>query len=288
MLEKITYYSILLILIMLSSCGSVPQSYFVPHEGNVAKLKEKNDLKVSASYLSNNSYANTFGSSSFGSFETSSEKSRASFQVAYSPIKHLGVFGVHSRLKMVDINFPENVFHKSHITGGGVGSYYYFTFEQRPARKVLEGKKVKYTKILFDLYGGYTFGKLENQYYQPEAFTQMNFQKFYLQGGAHWEGSNWGFSYVQKFGAVNYLNGVIKGQPNSYNDGAIQSILNKNNLFFTEATFKLDVQVKGVGLYTQITTGNIRDFNGRSVARPISSFGIILDIQQIRNAVRND
>ena len=281
MLGKTIYFISFLFLILFCSCGSVPQSYFIPHEGNTAKLKEKDDLKVSAGFLTNTSFRNSFLSSAI-----TSKKSRSSFQVAYSPLKYLGVFGVHSRLKMVDNKFL-NLYHKSHITGGGVGTYYYFKFQQRPAKKLKEGRPVKFTKILFDLYGGYTFGKLQNQYYIPDGITSMEFQKFYLQSGMHWEGSNWGFSYVQKFGMVNYLGGVIDGKPDNYSDFAIQAILNKNNLFFTEASFRLDAKAKGVGIYAQLSTGNIREFTNRSIPNPITHFGIIFDIQEIHQVVKN-
>jgi len=287
MLEKIIYFIAFLFLISFCSCNSYPQSYFIPHEGNVAKLKEKNELVVSAGSLSNISYGNAFGTPGFSRDILVNKKTRSSFHAAYSPLKHLGVFGVHSQLRMVDNEFS-NLLHDSHITGGGVGTYYHLKFFQRPPHKLKEGRPIKYSKILFDLYGGYTFGKLQNQYYIPDGKTSMNFQKFYLQGGVHWEGTHWGFSYVQKVGKVNYLNGVIDGQPNNFNDPAIQAILNKNNLVFTEATFRVDAKAKGVGVYAQLSTGNIEDFLNRSIPNPITHLGAIFELHEIRKLLKKE
>ena len=266
----------IIVIVLFSSCESTQHAFFVQHEANTLKLKKEKDIIVTGGALTSNNV------SYLGSNENATRHRRFGIQAAYSPIKHLGIFGVHSRLKLSDPNSPSITYHKSHVTGGGVGTYYYFKFHQRPAHKVLPGRAIKYTKILFDLYGGYTYGKLENEYFFPPADAVMNYQKFYLQGGIHWEGTFWSFSYVHKWGRTNFLNGVINGQTDRRDDAALLAILNKNNLFFQEGSLRMEVKNHGLGLYGQLTAAGIQDFNFRSIPNSIVHFGVVVNINDVR------
>lgn len=277
-----------LIILFFGSCAtSIPQSLFLPHEGNTLKLKEKDDFLVSGGFFNNTTTYNsfTFPTTPFPSPTNNSiryRKNSLSLQAAYSPIKHLGVFGSHSRYKASDADFNSTVYHKSHLTGIGAGTYYFFQFYQRPPDKVLPGRKIKYTRVLFDLYGGYTLGKLRNWYFLPEADNKMNFQKFYIQGGIHWEGTYWKFSYTHKVGRTNFFNGIINGKFADENESALQAIINKNNLLFQEPSVRLEGEVNGFGIYGQLTGGNITEFRSNSIPNPLIHLGVVVDIQQAR------
>jgi len=273
--QNILFLSIFVI-VLFSSCGdSSRNAFFVQHEANTLKLKKEKDLIVTGGLLTSNSV-------SFFSELDQVRHDRVGVQAAYSPIKYLGVFGTHSRLRILNPNRISEVFHKSHVTGGGVGSYYFFKFHQRPPHKVLPGRPVKYTRILFDLYGGYTYGKLDNIYFLPPADARMNYQKFYLQGGIHWEGTYWTLSYVHKLGRTNFFNGVINGQTSSRDDLALQAILNQNNLFFQEGTIRLEAKNNGIGIYGQSTFANIQEFGFQSIPDAFVHFGLVVNLSEAK------
>ena len=275
--SQLIFFFGIIVIVLLSSCSNTARNaFFVQHEGNTLKLKKEKDLIVTGGVL------NTRGFTFLSDDDILVKNNRFAFQAAYSPIKYLGVFGLHSRLKIADANSPSVTYHKSHITGGGVGSYFFFEFFQRPPHKVLPGRPVKKTKILLDLYGGYTYGLLDNNYFFPPADATMNFQKFYLQGGIHWESSYWSFSYVHKWGRTNFLNGIINGQIDRRDDPALLAIVNQNNLFFQEATIRAEIKHNGFGLYTQFSFGDIIDSGFSSIPDSYIHCGVVVNINDVR------
>ena len=284
MFHKIILSSIIAI-VLLSSCSTtLPQSYFIPHEGNTLRLQEKKELKVSSGLMVNNHSHVIVNPVTFLSQTIKSKQASTSFQLAYSPIKHLGVFGMHSRIRL---KAPENAtinFHKSQLTAGGVGTYFSYRAKQRPASKIKLNSTQKYNNFIIDLYGGYAFGSLENHYNNPTGNTKMDFRKYYLQGGIHWEAGRWTSALVYKIGNAYFNNGIISGQPNNLNDAPIQAVLNHDRLFFNEFTFKLDYNIKDVLLYGQATIGVINEFEDQGIITPLLHGGLIINIH---NFIKN-
>ena len=294
MLSKLpTQLGIIVTILLYSSCSpnssAIPQNYFLPHEGNALKLKEKNDLSISGGYATYQT--TTFENPSLVAFpfpapglnstnpNFDSKTQKMSFQAAYSPRKHLGLFGVHARSRKFS---PETDYHNSHLTGGGIGTYYYYRGFQRPPEKVNPNKEPKPTNVLFDIYAGYTFGKIENQYVFTEGNSAMNFQKFYLQGGVHWIGRQVSLSYMMKVGKANFTNGIINGKAHLDSDPAIFALINKKNFTFIEPTFKVDVTFKGIGFFTQLTATTIKDFGMTGIDNPNIQLGLVFDIHELR------
>ena len=298
MLSKLSFLLGFITIVLFASCGSInstniPQNYFLPQEGNALKVKEKNDLSVSGGYsfFTRTTFDNPFFTPGAGPVvfpspglnssnpNYESKTRRGSFQAAYSPFKHLGLFGHHSFSKSSD---ADNTFHKSHLTGGGIGTYYYHNGFQRPPKRLKPGQEPKPTNVLFDLYAGYSLGAINNRYVFTTGNTSMNFQKYYLQGGAHWIGRQVSLSFTLKAGKVNYYNGIINGKTHLDSDGPVFSILEINNLLFVEPSFKVDVTFRGIGVFGQMTFASIPDFNFTGIDNPIAHLGLVFDIHALR------
>ena len=279
---KLLSFSIIVIILLQSCKGAFPQTYFIPQEGNGLRLEKKKDLKVSGGVMIKTNKFPLYNKSNIFQKTQKSIDRISSFQIAYSPLNHLGIFGMHSRSRN---NNPENSsfnFHKSHLTGGGIGTYFSYKGIKRPANKLKWEKITKYNNFILDLYGGYVFGKLENHFLIPVANTKMNFQKFYLQGGIHWTAQKITLAMFYKTGFTNYDQGIINGSPNVLYDVPIRAILKKENILFQELSFKIDYKIKNVLLYGQVSISSIEKFENLGITNLPLFGGLIINIHHLR------
>ena len=279
MLQKI-YYSFLFLIFTFTNLSAQPQNYFIQHEANTLKLQNKNDLLLAGGIMRKGLIQQYFITDRLD-YTYYLSKKVYQIQIAYSPIKHLGLFGIHSFLKYNQFGNRSNIFHQSNNTGGGIGSYYSFKFSQRPLYKMKKRQKMKYDIFLFDFYAGYTFGKTENQYSSVVGNNSFNFQKIYGQLGFHWKSGSLGISYVFKKGITNYYQGKINGQTSDH-DEIIQTIINTDKIHFQESTFKLDYEKKRIKYYLQITFASNRELNYFGTIDRLSHIGVVFDIQKTR------
>lgn len=273
--------TIITIVLLFSSCSTRydnPHNYFIPHEGNGLKLTQKDDLVASGSVGVNSFSYNYYNQTTFDFANFTVEQLSSNFQVAYSPIKHLGVFGSHSRLRMRDENNASNVFHKSHLTSVGVGTYYGAKFLQRPLDKILPGRKEKFDEVVLDLYGGYSIGKLENNFFTAVGNDEFNIHKLYFQIGLHWEVGNFGLSYMHKRGLGTYPSGTVNGEASFEQFFKIQTILEDNQVNFTENAFQIDYKREYLGLYAQLMNSKVNQFGFAGNFDSIINFGVTVDI----------
>ena len=277
---------ILTIVLLFSACGSrydTPQNYFIPHEANALKLTKKHDLVATGSVGLNTFSYDYFNPITFDFVNYQVEQWSGNFQVAYSPIKHLGVFGSHARMRSWQENNNSNVFHKSHLTSVGVGTYYGTKFLQRPLDKILPGRKEKFDKIVLDLYGGYTVGKLQNNFFRAIGNDEFNIHKLYFQAGLHWEVGNLGLSFLHKRGIGTYPRGTVNGEGPFSQSFKVQKILDNNQINFTETSFQLDYKRNLIGFYAQYTLNRVEEFGYLGSPEYVFNFGVTVDIHNIKN-----
>jgi len=269
MLYKIYYILFFANVLLFSSCSHY---YYAPDEANMLKLNDQHDLKFSVS-----------GNSTNGNYNLK----HTNAQVGYSPIKHIGVFASH--FKMSGDEPEQNPVRggKGHLNNVGFGGYYFLDSESILNRLVNYDDKIGVRSgFLFDVYAGYGKGHVYN-YYPEGGRSDLDIQKYFIQGGVHWQGKALGLSYVMKFGRINYFNGLIVGQ---LNDSEINSLRNINEIRefpFRETSLKFYMGVKYGRVYLNISKIDDEFDNLFSHRTSVGSFGIILDIDDIYRGIKN-
>ena len=259
-------YKFLLLTLSLIFFNSCSHYYYAPDEANVMKLAQRNDLKVAVS-----------GNSTNGNYELK----HANYQLGYSPIKHLGVFV--SRFNMMGkepINNPDRG-GNGFLNNAAMGGYYFFE------RGSILDRIVKYDEelavpsgFLVDAYLGYGKGQVHN-FYTEGGQSNLELQKYFLQGGLHWQGKTLGLSYVLKFGKLNYFNGIIEGKLDEQNINSLQNIESIRASPFRETSLKFYMGIKQTRVYLNVSTV-VSTFENNFLHRTsVGSFGIIMDIDDI-------
>ena len=114
--------------------------------------------------------------------------------------------------------------------------------------------------FLFDIYAGYNYGKIHNFY---EGISQSHFDtnKFYLQAGAHWAFRIGTLSYTFRTVYLNYSNGSAKGeiQEEDLRDLFDGGIADNNPYSFYETSFRYQIGIRQVRIYTGVTTKHQKD-----------------------------
>jgi len=237
--KNLLYFSIsFLFLFFLSNHVEGQSSFYLPHSGNSLKLDEKNDLHLAGSAFEDNNQEETIYSKDF--------------QIAYSPMNNLGIGIHHSQYKIADNNEFGDL-HKSKLSGITVGSYILFNF--KPYKVVDQEDLSKYKKILLDAYAGFSSGRIENYYLNlgKAGDTNIKFQKYYAQLGAHWIGNFFKYSILAKGGKVHFFDGVLNG-PVSDGDGVRYRTIKDNRTFnFLDLSFKIEMGLKGIGVFVETT-----------------------------------
>ena len=257
-------------LLFFNSCSHY---YYAPDEGNVMKLANRNDLKISAS-----------GNSSNGSYELK----HSNFQIGYSPIKHLGIFA--SRFNMKGKEPTENPERggNGYLNNVAIGGYYFFE------RGSLLDRIIKFDEelavpsgFLIDAYLGYGKGHVHN-FYVENGTSDLDLQKYFLQGGLHWQGKTLGFSYVLKVGRLNYFNGFLEGKLDDENFNSFRNIEMTREFPFRETSLKFFMGIKQTRVYLNVST-LVSTFDNNFLHRTsLGSLGLIIDIDDIYHSIKRD
>ena len=266
---KTQFILIFVTILFLPSCSHY---YYAPDEANVLKLNEKNDLKFSAS-----------GNSTNGNYELK----HTNLQLGYSPIKHVGIFASHFNMSGDEpIQNPIRG-GKGHLNNIGLGGYYFLDSESILNNLVNYNDNIGVRSgFLFDAYAGYGKGHIYN-YYPEGGESDLDIQKYFIQGGVHWQGKGLGISYVFKFGRINYFNGLIVGQLDQTEINSLRNINEIREFPFRESSLKFYMGVKYARVYLNVVTmGNEFD-NLFSHRTSIGSFGIIVNIDDVYKGIKN-
>lgn len=261
--------STIVIFFSITAFSQSPYIYDLPATAHCLKLKEKGDLSLAMGTSFQNSDSNFLGEANDGRprqlYFYKHRINTSNFQLGYSLLPHLSISLFHDRAKTSNNNENTNllntIFHTSHLTGIGIGTYHSFKLG-RKSESTEENQSTKNRSVLIDLHGGYSRGQIENQYFIYDAGNvSLNVQKVYLQSGIHFIGKHLDFSYMLKLGQINYLNGVINGKIDLADFQTIASVTNVKQFMLWENTLKAEVKFKKFGLFSQATTGGNQEFS---------------------------
>ncbi len=174
-------------------------------QGNALNLTNVKDLKLG------------FGISRMG-FGGSSNYFHHNLQVAYSPVKNIGIIGNYLQL-YPNKNHPKN---RAFNLDLGVGTYWVLW----QSKEIPTSKNKMRRQISADLYVVGSLSRQNNTYtkynffspvnpegYSTTAFARSTFTQFFVQGGFHFQFEKIKLSYLIKLGQLDYRKVNFKGLP---------------------------------------------------------------------------
>jgi len=279
MLQNHPFLFCILLLVLLQSCSSSPNNiYYAPEEHNMLKLANKNDIKAA---LSSSSLT-----------RESSVESNLNVQAAYSPIKHLGVFGNFISWNNRNNNAPDNNGSIYKIGSAAVGGYYLLENKNQKIRNdTLNSLPLGF---LVDIYLGGGLGKVDN-YYREASESFINFNKTYGQIGIHWQDEYVGLSWVMRFNKIYFRKGVFNGK-NDRGIGHFQYIQQYQNFNFRESTLKLFMGNKEARAYVSWTNvvnrdiflDNINYISSLPSVDSVWNLGVVFGISDIFQSIKEN
>lgn len=242
---------LLLSLLFLSSCGSTSHHFYATDEGNLLALQESQDLKVSAGYTP---HLNSLPGNNMN------------FQLGYSPIKHLGIQSNFFRQRNAFDGFEgekKNVYQYHY--SGAVGGYFF-----KPAKELVkdeegneEYKTIVATNgkgLLFDGYIGYSRGNIKNYYFQETGIVNLDYQKFYLQGGVHIFLDRIAASFTLRYANLDYLDGTAFGKLTPAQLDKINIIEANNSFNLLESSLQISYGKPTAPVRVFMTISGLYDF----------------------------
>jgi len=227
---------------IFASCGSATHHFYAGDEGNLLAVKEKGDLKVAAGYTP---HLNSLPSNNIN------------FQLGYSPIKHLSVYGNFFRIQnnFKGIEDEENSVIQKNATGA-IGTYLFKTTKETEFAEFENSKG-----LLFDLYAGYSFGEVNNFFFEKEGRIDLEFQKYFVQGGVHIFLQKVNASFALRYAQLQYLDGGLAFGRLSPADLAKKEVIENNNPFsFLESALKISFGLPDKPVRAYMTITGVYDF----------------------------
>ena len=259
--------------LFFASCGSASHHFYATDEGNILALREEKDLKASGGYTP---HLNSLPGNNINA------------QVGYSPIKHLGIqssfFRIRNSFKGVE-DIAKNVY--QYNFSGAVGGYY---FKSAKAKEIFGDDEDGLTSfesategkgLLFDGYIGYSRGAVDNFYFGETGKVELDFQKFYVQGGFHIFLDKVGASFTLRGGQLNYLDSSKANGKLSASQLRKVEIIEENNPFlFLESALKISVGKPTAPIRAYLTLAGVYDFGDvfLEIQPSTMQFGVTADI----------
>ncbi|MEM8525623.1 MAG: hypothetical protein AAGG68_13360 [Bacteroidota bacterium] len=251
--------SLILSFIFFTSCTHY---YYLPQESHLLAIEEKKDVKISG-----------------GIFTPLENIDGGNIQIGYSPIKHISVqaSGLYATSSLGE-NF-RIVRSKGYTTNLALGTYVDLTKKKSDSGE----------RILLDLYGGVSTGKVTNVY-SRETNSTFDFERFYGQAGIHFQDSIIGFDLVFQGGMLNYVDGTVFGQPESFQQSILSYIEQNNSTFVGETTLRSFYKLKKGKFYFSLSHLLIKDqveiannqfsFRFNHFSNFTTSIGLIYDLNR--------
>ena len=260
-------------ILFLSSCGSASHHFYATDEGNLLALREEKDLKVSAGYTP---HLNSLPGNNINA------------QIGYSPINHLGIqssfFRIRNAFEGIE-GIKKNVY--QYNFSGAAGAYFF-----KPAKVVNslsendEGEKLKSTVkgkgLLFDIYAGYSRGENNNFFFTETGRIELDFQKFYLQGGVHIFLDKIGASFFLRYAQLDYIKGAASGKLMPAEFQKRELIIENNPFNFLESALKISIGKPTAPIRGYLTIAGLYDFGDvfLEIQPSTMQLGVTADIGQ--------
>jgi len=274
-LIKLSLYLFVNVL-FFASCGSASHHFYATDEGNLLALREEKDLKVSAGYTP---HLNSLPGNNINA------------QIGYSPIKHLGIHGSYFRIRNSFTgaeDIEKNVY--QYNFSGAIGGYY---FKPAKAKEIFGDDEDGLTSfesategkgLLFDGYVGYSRGAVNNFYFGETGKVELDFQKFYVQGGFHIFLDKVGASFTLRGTQLSYLDSSIaSGKLSASQLRKIKIIEENNPFFFLESALKISIGKPTAPIRGYLTLAGVYDFGDvfLEVQPSTMQFGVTADIDYL-------
>ena len=243
--------------------------YYAPDEGNMLTLSQKKDLNFSGSVPS----SVILGDDNFEQFN---------FQLGYSPIKHLGIFSSYFNYSNKGYTLSKDS--KIKLPSLAIGGYYLIQSKKQKIRSDTTNNLP--AGILLDLYSWYGKGQLTNNF-EDGGNSTLDFHKYFIQGGIHWQDEIVGINTTYKFGGTNYFQGIINGPFTDEDNKNLRNIVDNNTFLFREFSFKFYVGARGFRTYAGFTNLNFFDKNPFNHRKQIRYLGIVFDIDTLYKIIKN-
>ncbi|MFT7603756.1 MAG: hypothetical protein ACI8VT_001324 [Saprospiraceae bacterium] len=253
--------------ILFMSFNTHAQHYYLVTEGDLLMIAEKDDIKFSTVFPGEGLY---------------------STQLGYSPIKHLSVTGSFLYDKTSNQNYGNfgtyDRISKGFNTNIAIGGYLFLSSKKSESDRFFLSKNVTMDQgFLFDLYGGYNYGKIHN-YYEGTSASHFDTNKFYAQLGAHWVFRIGTLSYALRAVHLSYSNGKAQGelQENELRDLFEGGIQDHSPVTFYESSFRYQIGIRQVRIYTGVTTKHQKDnIRPNEAKRVVITAGLIFELDEI-------
>ncbi|MFK8008641.1 MAG: hypothetical protein AB8H03_19945 [Saprospiraceae bacterium] len=249
---------------LLSSCAVKNNHYYVPSEGNVLTLSERNDLKVSASTSIN-------------------DNGISNFQIGYSPIKYVGLFGSWMYQKdgkgvyPFDFSISENsnsANYKSVAIGG-----YFFKKRDTYYSTLIPKKYLEQGGFLVDLYVGIGEGEFKRDYQSLRAYVDFEHKKIFGQAGFHYKFRSLGISYIFKVGQLQIKNVLVHGNFITFPKNIFDELKEDNTINTYESTCRIEYGIREAKFNLSLT-GFSNQVNIFSPQRSYFSAGVLVNVDE--------
>ena len=233
----------LIFVFFFASCGSASHHFYAGDEGNLLAVKEKGDLKASAGITPH---------------LNSLPGNNVNVQLGYSPFKH---FALHTNFFRIRNSFEgleeeeKNVY--QYNFSGAIGTYLF----KSSKIEVNEEKNSEVNRgLLFDFYVGYGQGEVDNFFFGKTGKIELDFQKYFAQGGVHIFLDRVEASFALRYAQVRYLNGSAFGKLTT-SELAKKDVIQDNNPFnFLESALKVSYGKTTSPLRAFMTITGVYDF----------------------------
>ena len=254
---KTTTY--ILFLFIAASSFSCSHQYYAPNAPIMLKLSDKKELKVSAA-------------------------APGSFQVGYSPLKRLAVAGsfftAHQTTSSSGFSSREG---KGHLGAGAIGFYH---FVEKKNNIDSEGNTTSKTSlapigVLFDVYGGYGQGRVENNF-GSGGESSFKMQQYFLQGGIHFKSKYFDAGLVFKQSILNYYDGLLLGEIDLFEEARVETLLDNNPYNISELSLHAAAGVNYLKAFWNLNI--LLDNNSRQFldSNPIDlNIGIMVELNEM-------
>ncbi|MFK7775088.1 MAG: hypothetical protein AB8F94_23305 [Saprospiraceae bacterium] len=247
------------------SCSVQNNHYYVPAEGNVLTLSERNDLKIS-------------GSTSI------KDRGISNIQIGYSPIKYVGLFGswMHQKngqgiypFDVSDGNNSNTANYKSVAIGG-----YFFKKRDHYYSTLIPKKYLEQGGFLVDFYVGVGEGKFEREYSTYRTKVEFIHKKIFGLAGLHYKFRSLGVSYIFKMGQVQFNKVLVHGNFILFPKGIFDELKEDNTMNTYESTFRLECGIQEAKINLSLT-GFSNQVDIFSPLRSYISVGVLLNVDEL-------